>query len=75
MKIQSVLDEHFEIELPCVRVSQPIGDFYIASIDSAILGQITYADVRRLTEDREVDRYLGIQREVNPKRVKEIGEY
>lgn len=75
MKIQSVLEEHFEIELPCVRVSQPIGDFYIASIDSAILGQITYADVRRLTEDREVDRYLGIQREVNPKRVKEIGEY
>ncbi|MDF2817159.1 MAG: hypothetical protein K0S73_1099 [Stenotrophomonas rhizophila] len=75
MKPQSVLDEDYEIELPCVKVTQPLGDFYIASIDSAVLGQITYADVRTLTEEREVDRYLGIQREVNPKRVKEIGEY
>ncbi|MGS1119777.1 DGQHR domain-containing protein [Rhodanobacter sp. UC4436_H3] len=72
---RSVLDEDFSIELPCVRVSQPIGDFYVASIDSAVLGQITYSDVRRLTEDREMDRYLGIQREVNPKRVKDIGQY
>ena len=72
---QSVLDEEFTIELPCVRVSQPLGDFYVASIDSAILGQITFADVRRLTEEREVDRYLGIQREVNSKRIKELGQY
>lgn len=72
---QSVLDEEFSIELPCVRVSQPLGDFYVASIDSTILGQITFADVRRLTEEREVDRYLGIQREVNPKRIKELGQY
>lgn len=72
---QSVLDEEFSIDLPCVKVSQPLGDFYVASIDSATLGQITYADVRRLTEDREVDRYLGIQREVNPKRIKDLGQY
>lgn len=72
---QNILDEAFSIELPCVRVAQPLGDFYVASIDSAILGQITFADVRRLTEEREVDRYLGIQREVNPKRIKELGQY
>lgn len=75
MKSQTVLDEHFEVELPCIKVSQPIGDFYVASIDSALLGQITYADVRRLADEREVDRYLGIQREVSKKRVKQIGEY
>lgn len=68
-------EQDFSIELPCVRVSQPIGDFYIASIDSSILGQITYADVRKLTKEREIDQYLGIQREVNPKRVKDIGKY
>lgn len=75
MKRQSTLDEDFSIELECVRVSQPIGDFYVASVDSAILRQITYSDVRRLRGDREIDGYLGIQREVNPKRVKEIGKY
>lgn len=71
----NVDEREFSIELPCVRVSQPIGDFYIASIDSTILGQITYADVRKLTKEREIDQYLGIQREVNPKRVKDIGKY
>jgi DGQHR domain-containing protein len=71
---QSVLDEPFSVRLPCIRVSQPIGDFYITSIPSAILRQITFADVRRMQE-RAVDSYLGIQREVSPKRVKEIGQY
>jgi len=74
-KSQSVLDEPYEIELPCVRVSQPIGDFYVASIDSAQLREITYYDVRTMVQGREVDEYLGIQRQVNPKRVKEIGKY
>jgi DGQHR domain-containing protein len=75
MKTQSTLDEDFRLELPCVRVSQPIGDFYIASIDSADLVQITFADVRKMYGEREVDTYLGIQRQVNKKRVSEIGDY
>lgn len=70
---QSILDAQYEITLPCVRVSQPIGDFFIASIDSSLLREITYSDVR--TINREMDEYLGIQRKVNPKRVKEIGQY
>lgn len=77
MKQQSFLDQPYEIELPCIRVQQPIGDFYVASISSAHLREITYYDVRQLKETggREIDEYLGIQREVNPKRVKDIGKY
>lgn len=75
MKQQSILNEPYSITLPCIRVSQPIGDFYVASIDSALLREITYSDVRELRGGREMDEYLGIQREVNPKRVKEIGKY
>ncbi|WP_082576527.1 DGQHR domain-containing protein [Lysobacter sp. Root604] len=75
MRSQSVLDQDFTIDVPCVRVSQPIGDFFVASIDSAILRQITYSDVRELRGGRPIDEYLGIQREVNPKRVKDIGKY
>lgn len=75
MRQQSILEQDYRIELPCVRVCQPIGEFFIASIDSAILREITYSDVRKLRGEREVDEYLGIQREVNSRRVKEIGKY
>lgn len=75
MRQQSILNEPYSITLPCIRVSQPIGDFYVASIDSALLREITFSDVRELRGGREIDEYLGIQREVNPKRVKEIGKY
>lgn len=72
---QSILDDPYEIELPCIRVSQPIGDFYVASIDSARLREITNYDVRTMIQGREIDEYLGIQRQVSPRRVKEIGKY
>lgn len=74
MSEPSLLDEEFSITLPCIRISQPLGDFYVTSISSRILRQITFADVRQM-HDREMDTYLGIQREVSPKRVREIGEY
>lgn len=75
MKQQSALDKPYSLPLPCVRVSQPMGDFYIASIDSSELVQITISDVRQMAGEREMDTYLGIQREVNKKRVSEIGKY
>lgn len=75
MRTQSVLDVPFSLSLPCVKVRQPIGDFYVASIGADQLIQITISDVRRMAGEREVDNYLGIQREVSKKRVKEIGGY
>lgn len=71
----SILDFPFEIILPCIQVNQPIGSFFIASIDSASLCEITYSDVRRMEGEREVETYLGIQRPLNKKRVEEIKEY
>jgi DGQHR domain-containing protein len=75
VSVPSILDEELSIPLPCIRISQPLGEFYITSISSAVLRQITFADVRQMMHEREMDTYLGIQREVNPKRVREIGEY
>lgn len=76
MKQLSIVDQPYEIQLDCIRVSQPIGDFYIASIPWQQLRQITFADVRRLEKEaRDVETYLGIQRPLNKKRVAEIGEY
>ncbi len=75
MKKQSVLDDPFEVTLPCIRLKQPIGEFFVAAINAKTLCEITFADVRRIYGDNEVDSYLGIQREVSPKRVKELGKF
>ncbi|WP_081618380.1 DGQHR domain-containing protein [Thioalkalivibrio sp. ALE31] len=64
------------ITFPCLPVAQPIGEFYIGTIPAKDLRDITYFDVRRiLKEKREIETYLGIQRELNKKRVAEIGQY
>lgn len=75
MKQQSILEEPFEISIPCLKLTQPIGTFFIATIDAKQLCAITFADVRRMYEEREFETYLGIQRPLNANRVKEISQY
>jgi len=70
------MDEQVQsIDLPCIKVEQPVGSFYIASINSRVLCEITDFDVRRMIKERDIETYLGIQRPLSDKRVKEIGEY
>jgi len=63
------------IDLPCIRVEQPIGVFYVATIDSKLLCAITSADVRRMLREREFETYLGIQRPLSQKRIEELSAY
>ena len=63
-----------EIILPVIEVTQRIGTFYAASISARDLVQISYSDVRRI-EERDVEKYLGIQRPLDEKRVKQIKKY
>jgi DGQHR domain-containing protein len=58
----------------CIRVSQPIGEFYCCAMSAKEVLAIAYADVRRI-EDRDVERIVGIQRELKPARVREIKQY
>lgn len=65
-----------ELKLAVLKVRQKIGDFFIASIPANELVDISYSDVRRLVQDqRDLEKYLGIQRPVSPKRIKEIKQY
>ena len=64
-----------KISFPCIRIKQPIGEFYIASIKSKNLCEITFYDVRRIEGERGFETYLGIQRPLNDKRVREISNY
>lgn len=75
MTQQSLLDRPFEIRLPCLRLQQPIGEFFVASISCRDLCEITLADVRRMYKERDVETYLGIQRPLKSDRVDEISQY
>jgi len=59
-----------------VRIRQPIGDIYVARMTSAQVQRVTFFDVRRrIDEERDVERYLGIQRPLEPKRVESLQQY
>lgn len=59
-----------------LKLKQPKGEFFIGTISAEDLIDITYSDVRRIEdEEREVERYLGIQRPLDKGRVKKIKEY
>jgi len=64
------------LDLTALPVDQPLGEFYLASISARELVEIAYADVRRLvTDQRDVERYLGIQRPISDGRIKDIKKY
>lgn len=64
------------MEFSCLRVSQPIGDLYLASVPYTSLIKMTHFDVRRvLQQKRDVERYLGIQRPLNSGRVTALQKY
>jgi DGQHR domain-containing protein len=64
------------IKFQVIKVSQPLGDFFIGNIRARDLVEISFADVRRIEgEEREVERYLGIQRPLDKTRVSKIRKY
>lgn len=65
-----------EKRFAALRVRQPIGDIYVARVDADTIQQITYFDVRRtLRDERDVERYLGIQRPLSEARVTDLNKY
>jgi DGQHR domain-containing protein len=65
-----------ELMFDCLRARQPVGDLFVATLSYDQLIRITYFDVRRvLHEDRDFERFLGIQRPLEPKRVGDLQQY
>jgi DGQHR domain-containing protein len=67
------------IELNYIKLTQPIGEFYVSSIKWEELIDISKADIRKIHQEGEnkdsFDSYLGIQRKVSASRIKEISDY
>jgi DGQHR domain-containing protein len=62
-----------------IKVKQPIGTFYIGTINWRDLLRIAMADIRQINEKENdknnFDSYMGIQRKISPKRITEISQY
>jgi DGQHR domain-containing protein len=61
------------IPVRAVKVTQPIGEFYLGVIRYADLIEVSSVDMRRIEGD--LDRYVGIQRKLSKDRVVEIGSF
>lgn len=75
MRQMSILRKPYKLEVKALPVEQPLGTFYIATLDWKTLCEITHADVRRMYKERDFETYLGIQRPLNSGRVNEIGRF
>lgn len=65
-----------EIRFRCVLARQPIGDLYVGVMGHKDLTTFTYFDVRRVVSDeRDVERYLGIQRPISKARLTDLEAY
>lgn len=63
------------ITFDCIKIKQPLGEFYLGAIPFKQLIDITYTDQRRLAGEKDFENYLGIQRPLNQNRVKKIRQY
>ncbi|MFT5331214.1 MAG: DGQHR domain-containing protein [Parasphingorhabdus sp.] len=65
-----------EISFDCIQATQPIGDLFLGSIEYDNLIKFTYFDVRRVvSSERDVERYLGIQRPIHKSRLRDLEAY
>jgi DGQHR domain-containing protein len=68
--------DKIEVSFRCLKAIQPIGDLYLASVPYRDLVKITHFDVRRVIQsERDVERYLGIQRPLGKQRLADIEDY
>lgn len=62
------------IQFRCLEVEQPVGKFYVGTIEAQDLVEISHADVHRI-EERDVEKVLGIERPLVKSRVTQLQEY
>jgi DGQHR domain-containing protein len=75
-KFELVDPDPIRYSFACIRATQPVGDIFIAAIHFKMLIRISYFDVRRiLQEERDVERYLGILRPLEDRRVRSLSDY
>ena len=62
------------IRFSAIKITQPIGELFVARIPSKQLSKLAKSDIRRITS-RDVEKMSGIQRGLSDKRVADIAKY
>ena len=70
-----ISEGNHELNLPCLHLQQPMGEFYVCKISAKDLCEITYFDIRQMLGAREMDTYIGIQRKIDSSRVAGLQAY
>ena len=69
-------NKEFPIRIPAIKVVQPIGVFYVASIEASTLLEVAYSNPAKIIEEKEKGySFFGGQREKKEDRLKAIGRY
>jgi len=63
------------IECKCIKITQPIGTFYVGVLSAEDLIEISFSDTREYKEERLVESISGIQRPLKRSRVEELSRY
>ncbi len=70
-----MINESNKISISGLRIKQPIGELYVAKIKAQDLLKISYSDIRSIADENYRNKYLGIQRKLDPKRERDIAKY
>lgn len=68
-------EQSLELSVDVIELVQPIGTFYTGSVDAYALLEICKFDFRRIEDRGGYKEFLGFQRKLDNKRVKEIAQY
>ena len=68
----------FPLRLPAIKVHQPLGDFFVISLDASTLEKVTFLDPTRISSVNQrtfLYNLLGAQRPSSEKRAEQIAKY
>ena len=62
-------------EVSYIQIHQPIGSMYLVKLPAKLVAKISATDTRKAYNDNQIKGYAGVQRKLEPNRVKSIAEY
>ena len=68
------MSDRYTLQLPALRLLQPIGEFFLVAMKPSDLVAVSYADVREM-EENELDKFMGINRRLSNNRVQQLRSY
>jgi DNA phosphorothioation-associated DGQHR protein 1 len=70
------MSDEFPIEIPALKINQPLGVFYVTKLEARLLLQVTFSDpLRVISESNSTYQLTGSQREESLKKKKEIAGF